>query len=109
MPRPKLTPTEEQRQQVKSLAAVGTIQQDIARKIGIRSEKTLRKYFRNELDLAATDANASVGGALYRKAMEGNTDAQKFWLERRAGWTNWQGRTGPFTPPPFVVARENKE
>jgi hypothetical protein len=109
MPRPKLTPTTEQRLQVQSLAAVGTPQQDIARKIGIRSEKTLRKYYRDELDLAATDANASVGGALYRKAMEGNTDAQKFWLERRAGWTNWQGPTGPFTPPPFVVARENKE
>jgi hypothetical protein len=108
MPRPKLTPTEEQRQQVKSLAALGTPQQDIARKIGIRSEKTLRKYFRDELDLAALDANASVGGALYRRAMEGNTDAQKFWLERRAGWTNWQG-PGPFTAPPFVVAREKKE
>jgi hypothetical protein len=109
MPRPKLTPTAEQRLQVKSLAAVGTPQQDIARKIGIRSEKTLRKYFRDELDLAATDANASVGGALYKKAMEGNTDAQKFWLERRAGWTNWQGPTGLFTPPPFVVARDKTE
>jgi hypothetical protein len=109
MPRPKLTPTEEQRLQVKSLAAVGTPQQDIARRIGIRSEKTLRKYFREELDLAAMDANASVGGALYRKAMDGNTDAQKFWLERRAGWSNWQGHSGLFTPPPFVVAREKKE
>jgi hypothetical protein len=55
------------------------------------------------------DANASVGGALYRKAMEGNTDAQKFWLERRAGWSNWQGHSGLFTPPPFVVAREKKD
>jgi len=109
MPRPKLTPNEEQRQQVKTLAAVGTPQQDIARRIGIRSEKTLRKYFRDELDLAAMDANANVGGALYNKAMAGNTDAQKFWLERRAGWTNWQGLKGLFTPPPFVVARQNKE
>jgi hypothetical protein len=109
MPRPKLTPTEEQRQQVKTLAAVGTPQQDIARRIGIRSEKTLRKYFRDELDLAATDANANIGSALYKKAMEGNTDAQKFWLERRAGWTNWQGPTRLFTPPPFVVTRDKTE
>jgi hypothetical protein len=109
MPRPKLTPTKEQRHQVKCLAAVGTPHEDIARKIGIRSPKTLRKYFREELDLAAMDANASVGGALYNKAMEGNTDAQKFWLERRAGWSNWQGSSRMFTPPPFVVAREKKE
>ena len=92
MPRPKLIPTEEQRLQIKSLAAVGTPQEDIALKIGIRSPKTLRKYFRKELDLAATDANASVGAALYKKAMAGDTDAQKFWLERRAGWRIWPTR-----------------
>ena len=109
MPRPKLTPTPEQRYQVKCLAAVGTSQEDIARKIGIRSEKTLRKYFREELDLAAIDANASVGGALYNKAIAGNTEAQKFWLERRAGWTNWQHASGLYAPPPFVVAREKTE
>lgn len=109
MPRPKLTPTDEQRLQVKSLAAVGIPQEDIARKIGIRSPKTLRKYFRNELDLAATDANASVGGALYNNAMAGNTDAQKFWLERRAGWRSWPSRSGLSAPPPFIVAREKKE
>ena len=56
MPRPKLTPTAEQRQQVKCLAAVGIPHEDIARKIGIRSPKTPRKYFREELDLAAIDA-----------------------------------------------------
>ena len=109
MPRPRLNPTAEQRLQVKSLAAVGIPQTDIARKIGIRSEKTLRKYFREELDLAAMDANSSVGGALYNKAMEGNTEAQKFWLERRAGWTNWQHASGPYAPPPFIVTREKKE
>jgi hypothetical protein len=109
MPRPKLNPTVEQRLQVKALAAVGITQEDIARKIGIRSEKTLRKYFREELDLGAIDANASVGGALYNNAVEGNTEAQKFWLERRAGWTNWKIANRLFAPPPFVVAREKTE
>jgi hypothetical protein len=109
MPRPKLTPTVEQRLQIKALAAVGTPQEDIALKVGIRSPKTLRKYFRKELDLAATDANASVGGALYNSAMAGNTDAQKFWLERRAGWRMWPNRAGLSAPPPFIVAREKKE
>jgi hypothetical protein len=95
--------------QIKSLAAVGIPQEDIAQKIGIRSPKTLRKYFRKELYLAATDANASVGGALYNRAMEGNIDAQKFWLERPAGWRIWPTRTGLSTPPPFIVAREKKD
>ena len=68
MPRPKLNPTADDRCLVKSLAAVGTPQDQIARKIGIRSPKTLRKYYREELDLAATEANANVGGALYKSA-----------------------------------------
>jgi len=50
MPRPKLNPTEEQRRMVKTMAAMGGKQEEIAMKIGIHSPKTLRKYFRNELD-----------------------------------------------------------
>jgi hypothetical protein len=71
MPRPKLTPNEEQRYQVKCLAAVGTPHEDIARKIGIRSAKTLRKYYREELDLAAIDANASVRGSALQQGHGG--------------------------------------
>jgi hypothetical protein len=106
MPRPKLKPTDEQRSLVKSLAAVGTPQALIARKISIRSPKTLRKYFREELDFGATEANANVGGALYKTAMNGNVDAQKFWLERRAGWGRPVRDIAPPTPPPFVIAHE---
>ena len=46
MSRPQLTPTEEQRRLVKSMAAVGISHEDIARKLRIRSPKTLRKHFR---------------------------------------------------------------
>jgi hypothetical protein len=41
MPRPKINPTNEQRLLVKSLAACGVKQDQIAKKVGIRSEKTL--------------------------------------------------------------------
>ena len=110
MPRPKLKPTDEDRRLVKSLTAVGTPQEEIARQMGIRSVKTLRKYYRRELDLGATEANANVGGAVYKSAMGGNTDAQKFWLESRAGWKRWPVAAKSVNPPPFVVAREpNKE
>ena len=58
----------------------------------------------------ATEANANVGGAVYKSAMGGNTDAQKFWLESRAGWKRWPVAAKSVNPPPFVVAREpNKE
>jgi len=107
MPRPKLDPSQEQRKRVKSLSAVGITQEEIARQIGVRSPKTLRKHFREELDRGAIEANASVAGALYNKAMAGDTGAQKFWLQCRGGW-----RPGPSfepratQPPPFVVAME---
>src|SRR5258708_1520948 len=109
MPRPKLNPTEEQRKLVKQLAAVGTPQEHIARKTGIRSPKTLRKHFRKELDLGAIEANASVAGELYKKAMSGNFQAQAFWLERRAGWSlhKFPSATSA-APPPFLVTVEEK-
>ena len=107
MPRPKLSPTDEQRRLVKKLAAVGTKHEEIALIIKIRSPKTLRKHFREELDRGTAEANANVAGALYNKAMGGDTNAQKFWLQSRAGW----GRSGferASTPPPFIVVRQQE-
>jgi hypothetical protein len=108
MPRPKLKPSEEQRKRVKALSAVGIPQEQIARQIGVRSPKTLRKHFREELDRGATDANAAVAGALYNKAVvDRDTGAMKFWLMCRGGW-----RPGPIfesgatQPPPFIVSVE---
>jgi hypothetical protein len=109
MPRPKLKPTDEQCQLVKQCAAVGVPHEHIARKIGIRSAKTLRKYFREELDMGLMEANFMVAGALFKKAKEGNTDAQKFWLMNRAGWGPTQMAHTPAAPPPFVVARDETE
>jgi hypothetical protein len=107
MPRPKLNPTDEQRRLVRQLAAVGTKHEEIALIINIGSPKTLRKHFREELDRGTAEANAKVAGALFDKAMAGDTNAQKFWLRCRAGW----GRSGfermP-TPPPFIVVREQE-
>jgi DNA invertase Pin-like site-specific DNA recombinase len=59
MSRPRFEPIDPQRQLVKSLAAYGIGQEEIARKIGV-SAKTLRRHFREELDRGATDANARV-------------------------------------------------
>jgi hypothetical protein len=104
MPRPRLNPTDEQRNKVKALVAVGIPHEEIARQIGVRSPKTLRKHFREELDRGVVEANASVAGELYKAAKGGDVNAQKFWLMCRAGW-HTQPRYSPGTnqPPPFVV------
>ena len=106
MPRPKLKPTDEQRKKVKMLAAVGTSHENIARLIGIRSPKTLRKHYREELDRGVVEANAIVAGALFNKASNGDVPAGKFWMINRGGW-HPEPRYAPGTnqPPPFIVAQ----
>jgi hypothetical protein len=108
MPRPRLQPTEKQRRTVKSMAAMGIRQEEIAGKLGIRSPKTLRAHFREELDSGATDANYNVATALYNQAISGNTAAAIFWMKTRA---RWRDRSLPeyatAEPPPFVVGLDN--
>jgi hypothetical protein len=60
MARPKIQPTDEQRRLVKSLSACGVLQEQIARRLGIRSVQTLRRHFREELDRGTLDANTTV-------------------------------------------------
>lgn len=78
--------TSEQRAQVSVLSMVGTPQSEIAKIIGI-SEMTLRKHFREELDLASSKANAKVGSTLYKMATSGDcVPATIFWAKTRMGW-----------------------
>lgn len=78
-------PTKETRQTVQQHTTIGTRQEDVARILGIDS-KTLRKYYRDELDLAKCKANATIGGALFNKAKAGDTSAMIFWMKTQAGW-----------------------
>ena len=78
-------PSNESRQLVQLHATVGTPIGTIARLLGI-DHKTLDKYYRNELDLAISQANATIGGALFNKAKGGDTAAMIFWLKTRARW-----------------------
>ena len=78
-------PNEATRQTVQLHTMVGTTQADISRVLDI-DEKTLRKYYRDELDLAKAKANATIGGALFNKAKTGDTAAMIFWMKTQAGW-----------------------
>jgi hypothetical protein len=79
------TPDPAQRKQVEAMAAYGIPEIDIAGVIGI-DPKTLRKCYRQELDLGETKANAQVAGFLFNSARNGNVSAQIFWLKTRARW-----------------------
>lgn len=79
------TPTPEQRKQVETMSAYGIPGAEIAKVLGIH-RATLDRHYRDELDRAATMANAKVAGFLYKNAEAGNVTAQIFWLKTRARW-----------------------
>jgi len=110
MARPRFVPTEEQRSTVKSMAAYGIKQEDIATEIGLRSSKTLRKHFSQEIKRAAIQANTRVGQTLYKMATSGEEPAATiFWLKARAGWRETQVvETRPAATPDFIVAQEKE-
>src|SRR6185312_16083761 len=78
-------PDPSQRRQVEAMAAYGIPEADIARVVGV-DPKTLRKCYRDELDLGETKANEQVAGLLFNSAKNGNVTAQIFWLKTRARW-----------------------
>ena len=84
---PPHEPTPEMRELVIQHSRVGSPQKVIMQLLDIKCPKTLRKHYRDELDIAKYSANADVGGALYRKAMDGDTSAMIFWMKTRAGWS----------------------
>jgi hypothetical protein len=105
--KPPHAPTDATRQTVQLHTMVGTTQADIARVLDI-DEKTLRKYYRDELDLAKAKANATIGGALFNKAKTGDTSAMIFWMKTQAGWRekadiNHTSGDGSMTPQPTAI------
>jgi hypothetical protein len=87
--RPSYNPSDKDRSMVKTMTGYGIPQLDIARILKI-DLKTLRKHFRDELDIGATTANTAMVQNLYKKAMgdgPASVAATIFWLKVRAGWS----------------------
>lgn len=82
-------PTPEQRAKVSEWTGFGVPQKAIAMHLGI-GETALKKHFRDELNAGVPEANAKVAGALFAKAINGDTTAQIFWLKTRGGWKEKQ-------------------
>ena len=86
--RPPYKPTDKDRSMVKAMSGYGIPQPDISRVLKI-DLKTLRKYFRDELDTGAATTNTAMVQNLYKKAMGDGPAAVAatiFWLKVRAGW-----------------------
>ena len=94
MSRPSFRPTKDQRKLVRSLAAIGLRQEHIAQVVGVRSPKTLRKHFREEIGHGTAEAIATVTAAAYDMAVSGKVAVMtRFWLGTvgSAGMEPWGG------------------
>jgi hypothetical protein len=81
VPRPSFKAHREQRKLVKSLAALGLPQEQIATTIGIRSPKTLRKHFRKEIRQGTAEANAAVARVAFEMATSGKWPVMtRYWM-----------------------------
>lgn len=78
-------PTDESRAQVAAMVACGL--DDIQIAFVLKCDpREVREHYKMEMEHGRALTNAQVGAALLRAAIKGSVDAQKFWLERRAGW-----------------------
>ena len=82
-------PTEENRLLARTLGGLGIPQKMICKQIGI-DDRTLRKYYQDELEEGAAKATTAIAKRLYDIIMTSDdktaSTAIFFWLKCRAGW-----------------------
>ena len=110
MARLAFEPTEEQKHLVEGMSSCGIRQQDIATWVGLRSPKTLRKHFREELDRGRIGADIEVGKTLFKMAVSGRRPGATFYyLNRQASRrARLIPATTPVVAPDFVVTLEQE-
>lgn len=78
-------PTDETRKLVESTSGLGLPHEQIGILVGI-DDKTLRKYYRTELDLGKAKANGQIAKTLFSKATSGDTTALIWWTKTQMRW-----------------------
>jgi len=94
--RPAYQPTEKDRKVVVVMAGFGIPQATICLALGLKSAKTLRRHFKNEIKTGAAQVEAELVGNLLK--LSNGTDgtalkATMFALQSRFGWSQ-------YAPPP---------
>jgi len=102
--RPRFVPTAQHREIVMVMAGVNLPQSKIVRALGLKDEKTLRRYFRKELDQAAAKLEAQLAANLYGVACLKNNPtaalkAIEMLVTMRFGWSR-------YAPPPAPPKEE---
>ncbi len=83
--RPAWVPSEAERRLVEHYVSLGYTQEQVGALME-KSVDTLARHCRRELDLGKLKVNAKIGGALFQKAMGGDTSALIFWAKTQMGW-----------------------
>ena len=79
-------PTDKTRLLVEKSSGLGLPHESIACLVGI-DDKTLRKYYRKELDMGKAKANGEIAKTLYSKATAGDTTALIWWTKTQMRWS----------------------
>lgn len=79
-------PTPETRKLVESSSGLGLPHESIAVLVGI-DDKTLRKYYRAELDMGKAKANGQIAKTLFSKAVAGDTTSLIWWTKSQMRWS----------------------
>ncbi len=82
-------PDEVSREVVKSLVLVGSTQEQIADILKI-DDKTLRKYYREELDNSLTISLGKIAKTAYQLALSGDQKMIEFILKCRGKWSYYK-------------------
>ena len=79
-------PTDESKKLVESTSGLGLPHVQIAILVGI-DDKTLRKYYRAELDTGKAKANGQIAKTLFSKAVAGDTTSLIWWTKAQMRWS----------------------
>lgn len=79
-------PTPETRKLVRDFYIAGVPQARLAMHLEI-TEMTLRKHYRDEMDLTLDSMNSKLATNLYQDAVAGDKQSREFWLKTRGRWS----------------------
>ena len=82
-------PNAENKRLVETSAGLGLPHEHIGALIGI-DDKTLRKHYRQELDIGKAKASAQIAKTLFNKAQSGDTTALIWWTKAQMRWAETQ-------------------